>query len=684
MTIRELLKNRLNILIIFAVVLASILIFKLVDLQIVRGEYYTQIADKRMYKTVDVKAQRGDITDRYGSPLATNKAAYSVMINDQFKTPKELNDTLYNLIKVIEDNGLKYDDNLPVSYENPYSFRFDQIVGMSVNEEKWKSNIELSHDATPQQAIEKLTQLYEIDTSYGQDMVRKIIGLRYDMKSRNFGSRNPFLFINDIDITLVSKIKENPQELTGIEIISEPVRYYPNKGIGAHILGQVGIIYQEEYNTLKDKGYGMNDILGKDGLEKYLEYYLRGKNGKDSVELNINGENLVLSDNEQAQPGNRAILTIDANMQSVAEKALEDAVKNMYQSGAKEVGGAAAVAIEINSGEVLALANYPTYNPASFKQDYSKLLSDPDKPMFNRAISGAYPPGSTFKPLTAITGLQERAVTRDELINCDGRYDVYAPSYRPACWIWNDYGGKHGYISIVKALEVSCNIYFFETGRRVGINKLNEYGKAFGLGELTGIELSGETSGVLAGPAYRESMGGTWYPGDTIQAAIGQSDNLFTPIQMANYAATIANGGTRYAPHLVKDIVKYDGSKTIVSFEPKVLNKIDILPENLKTVHEGMRAVVEEGSSKNTFKDAKFEAAGKTGTAQIRLDKTPHSWFITYAPYENPQVAIAVMVEYGGINGLGGYVSGVARKMYESYFYSNEKEAPPVKNSLLR
>lgn len=665
-----------------AIAAGILLLVGIMDLQIVKGEYYRQVADSRMYRSTVIKAPRGEITDRYGRAIVTNKAALSIMINDDFENDDEMHDVLLNLLKVTADDGREYDDALPVTYKKPYKFRFD-YMNISTTEEEWKKNHDFDAKTEASDVMNKIIEEYGISNKYDDDEKRKLAGLIYDMKERNFNSRNAFLYMNDIGIELVSKIKENSKISSAVEILSEPVRDYPMGEIAAHILGQVGIIYKEEYDTLKDEGYSMNDMLGKDGLEKYLEHYLKGKDGMNSVEVDINGETVTLSENKEVEPGNRAILTIDSDVQRAAEETLAQSVKNLYRDGAHDVGGGAAVAIKVDSGEVLALANYPTYNPATFKEEYEKLVNDVKKPMFNRAIAGAYPPGSTFKPLTAIAGLQTGNITGDTLINCNGPYQYYAPSYTPACWIYNDYRGKHGPINVEKALEVSCNIFFYETGRKVGIETLNEYGRKAGLGEKTGIELSGEVSGVLAGPEYREKNGEEWFPGDTIQAAIGQSDNTFTPLQMANYAATIANGGTRYAPHLVKNIVSYDGTETILSVEPKVLSSLEADEKNIKLVHNGMRRVVSEGTPKSVFKDCGFAVAGKTGTAQTRKDKTPHSWFISFAPYENPQVAIAVVIENAGVNGLGKHVFEVAKKMYEAYFYGNETETTSAKNTLL-
>lgn len=676
---RNFFNNRLYVMVSICILLACILTVKSANMQIVEGDYYRQISDNRMYSTTIIKAPRGEIVDRYGKTLASNKAAYSIIINYTAETKKELNNTLKDLIALCMENGQIYEDSLPVSITAPYEFVFNEDIENKAI--AWKESMELEKSFSAGQVLDELCGKYEIDFSLDGETKRRLVGLRYDMEQCDFSRRNPYSFISDIDISLVSKIKENPNKLEGVEIVSEPIRQYSESGIAAHVLGQVGKINAAEYQELSQNGYGYNDTLGKDGLEKYLEPYLRGTNGTQSNKVQINDEEVTLAENKSAVPGNRAILTIDSNVQKAAEEALATAVADMKRGGASQIQGAAAVAIEVNSGEVLAVANYPTYNPAEFKKNYSKLVNNPLKPMFNRAISGAYQPGSTFKPLTAITGLEEGVISGNELIDCNGPYMYYAPSYTPACWTYNDYGGKHGPINVSKALEVSCNIFFFETSRRLGIEKLNTYAKQFGLGSLTGIEIAGEEDGVLAGPEERAADGKIWYPGDTIQASIGQSDNLFTPLQMANYIATVANGGTRYAPHLVKSIVSPDGLETIVTFEPKILNKIDINEDNLKLVHDGMRSVVET-TSKTSFQDAKYKAAGKTGTAQTSLTKTPHSWFVSFAPVENPQVAIAVVVEHGGINGLGGHVSLVARKMFDAYFFSGQNESFSIKNTL--
>lgn len=679
--IKELLSNRLNIMNIFIGVLLLALLLPLANLQLVQGKYYAAMSDKRMYKSTPIKAPRGEIVDRYGNVMVTNTTAYSVIINHVGQTDEELNGLIYRLLSVFESKGIVYEDALPVSYA-PYTFT--ENLADAEKAAKWKKENKLEDAATAEQAMEHFVSLYEIDkTVYDEQAARKIAGVRYDMVQKLFNARNSFTIMKDVNMEILTMIKENNQQFENVDIISEPVRSYPNGTLAAHVLGNVGSIYKEEYETLQDQGYSMNDLIGKDGIEKYLEQYLRGEDGRDSIQYNTSDDGVVLAGSVAAVPGDKAVLTLDSRVQKTAEESLAQAVTTMRASGAHDANSGAVVAIEVNSGDVLAMASYPTFNPATFQEDYSKLVNDSSKPLWNRAISGTYAPGSTFKPLTAIASITEGVTGKYETINCTGVYDYYKPSYTPACWIYNDYGGRHGPLDVRGALSVSCNIFFFESARRLGIEKLNEYGKKFGLGQATGIELSGEASGILAGPEEREERGGIWYPGDTIQAAIGQSDNLFTILQIANYCATIANGGTRYKPHLVKKVVKYDGSETVMEVQPEVAEQINIDPEVLSLVHQGMEAVVNSGVTVKAFEGSDIKAAGKTGTAQVSGNKTPNSLFMAFAPADNPQVAVACIVENGGVNGIGYHVARVARNIFETYLGTDLAEDAVYVNTLL-
>ncbi|MBQ2284924.1 MAG: penicillin-binding protein 2, partial [Clostridia bacterium] len=341
----------------------------------------------------------------------------------------------------------------------------------------------------------------------------------------------------------------------------------------------------------------------------------------------------------------------------------------------------AVVVVDVNNGEILAIASYPTFNQNTFNEDYKELLENDAKPMWNRAISGTYAPGSTFKMLTAVAALESGVTTRYEVINDLGVYKYYESSnYTPKCWIYTDTGRTHGNQTVVQAIENSCNYYFYEVGRRMGIDTLAEYGKKFGLGEYTGIELSGESKGIFASRAYRDKINSIWYPGDTLQASIGQSDHLFTPIQLANYVATLANGGTRYKLHLIKEVKSGINSKTIYKNEPEIVEKIEINKENYKAIIEGMQAVSETGTASNVFAGYSIPVGGKTGTASVPTG-TANALFVAVAPLDNPQIAIAIVVEHGG---HGNYVAPIAKNIISYYMQLDATtETANPKNTLI-
>jgi penicillin-binding protein 2 len=320
----------------------------------------------------------------------------------------------------------------------------------------------------------------------------------------------------------------------------------------------------------------------------------------------------------------------------------------------------AAVALDVRNGEILAMASYPTYDPAQFNQNYDELIHDPDKPMLNRALNGTYPPASTFKMVTAVAGLETSVITPKEIINDTGVYNYYAPTYTPKCWK----RGGHGRLNVAQAIMHSCNYFFYETGRRVGIEKLNFYSTALGLGVPTGIELS-ESSGILAGPDYRKKINGdAWMPGNTVQAAIGQSDNSFTPIQLASYIATLANGGTRYRLHLIKEIKNYETQESVKTVELEALSEINIKPENYAAVMEGVKGVTANGTASSVFYDFPVTLGGKTGTAQV-YGHSDNAVFVGFGPFDDPEIAVAVVFE-GGLH--GSYAAYTARDIFSEYF----------------
>ncbi len=675
-----------------------IFIYRLLQLQIVQGEEFKEQSEQRLLRSVSVKPPRGEILDRYGRPLVTNRMGFSVQVHKTHISNERFNEVLLKLLDIIEKNETAYVDRLPISQSPPFAFQFSDQGELTkqVQQEKWNTARKIDSYATAEQAIGKLKEQYKISDEYSELEVRKLIGLREDMKERQFGSNMPFTIATDVNQHTVMQLEEGHLDFPGITVNVEPIRHYVNGEFAAHILGRVDIIYAEEYKALKDKGYGMNDILGKDGIEKILEPYLRGKAGKKLIEQNVKGKLTKVLDNTFPVPGNNVILTIDADLQKVAELALRENILRIREEAEKKIeknperihvgedaNSGAVVVMDVNTGEILAMATHPTYDPARFKEDYVKLSKDPLKPMYNRAISGTYSPGSTFKPLTAIAALEEGIITPQTRIRDKGKYMFYADSgHTPRCWI---YQAKHGYathgnINVSQALQHSCNYFFYDIGRRLTINKIEAYAKKFALGELTGIELSGENRGILGGPESRKRLyDKPWYPGETLSAAIGEM-HAFTPIQLVSYASTLANRGNRYKAHLIKRVRTYDRGKKVLEVEPEILSEVNIAPAHLDAILKGMQSVtLEDGTASRVFRDFPISVAGKTGTAE-RAGVSDNGVFMGFAPYDNPQIAVAVVIEQGG---SGSNTAPVARDIIAAYFGLDRQQKDAIATNQL-
>ena len=662
--------KRFFVLQILILVLFALLVTRLFNLQIVDGSKYKAAAGSKNSVNLVEKAPRGEIYDRYGKPLVVNRECYSINLIKTAVSENELNEIIYKLFKVIEKENQMITDSFPVT-ETDFKFTFEN----DEEKNKWfetnekKVNIGMSAS----EVVKKYAEIYGITKNYSKRDLRKIVGIRYEAELRGFSALSPYTVIEDANIGVVAAIKERQNEFKGVEITNNYVREYNNGMLASHILGRIGKMNEKEYSVYKEKGYSYNDVVGKQGIEKAAEEYLRGEDGIKGSEYNVDGENVTIINKKEAKPGANVVLTIDSELQLAAEESLEKNIKSISASGTEKHGidadSGAAVVIDVHNGDVLACASYPTYNLSEFNNLYSELSKDLAKPLWNRAVSGTYAPGSTFKPLTAIAALECGAITPSEKITDEGVYRFYK-DYQPKCWIWQEYGATHGSINVSKAIEGSCNYFFCETGRRIGIEKIDEYASRFGLGEYTGIELPEETTGYVAGPDAKKKMVKNateqgWFGGDTIQAAIGQSYNLFTPVQLANYAATIANGGTRYKVNLIKSVRSGTDRREIVSSQPQIVEKINLKPETLEAVKLGMKNVVDEGSASAIFSDYKIQIGGKTGTAQIGSKQSNNALFIAFAPLENPEIAVCVVLEHGVRGANAAYV---ARDIFDSYF----------------
>lgn len=665
-------KGRLLFVKIILVLMIGAIIFRLYDMQIINGAGYKNLSDQRISANITEKAPRGEITDRNGKVLVTNRKGYSIKLQKTSISNDEFNAMLLKLFEIFDKEQHFVSDSLPISQTEPFSYTFKD------NEEKhkWFDGVkQLNENMSPGELIEYYRGLYEITQDLRPEDLRRLVGVRYEIRKSGFSINQSFVLAEDVSAVIVSKIKERQQEFPGVTVAEDYFRQYTQGSLGAHILGRIGKIYSEEYTELKDKGYSLNDLVGKDGIEKVCEEQLRGSDGSKNVYY---GEDTELLDNEgeiPATPGNYVVLTIDANLQRAAEESLAKNIQQIATAGeGKEKKGGdadsgAAVVIDVNTGDVLALATYPTYDPATFNEMYTQLSNDPAKPLWNRAISGTYTPGSTFKPLTAIAALSTGTITVNQELPCDGIYTAFE-DYQPKCWIWTEQHKTHGMQNVTKAIENSCNCFFYETGRLTGIDAISEYAKKMGLGEKTGIELAEEVGGNVSNPKYKSSLydnsaDGKWVAGDTIQTAIGQSYSAFTPIGLANYAATIANGGTRYRTHIIKSIHSTVDGSLIYENQPEIANEIEISEDNLNAIRLGMLGVADEGSAKQIFGGYPISVGGKTGTAQISKKASNNALFITFAPFEKPEIAIAVVIEHGYRGANAAYV---ARDIYDEYF----------------
>ncbi|MBC8537125.1 penicillin-binding protein 2 [Feifania hominis] len=664
--------GRFVVLIAVTLLLAILYVFRLSNLQITKGADYAEQANKRVYRTVPISATRGEILDRYGRPFVTNKMGFSVIIDRALLQKETQNEVILRLLEEVPDENIAFTDSLPVSMP-PYEYLADaeDSTKYQKQREKLTKQLDLEADATAQQLMDALVEKYDL-AAFTRTEQRHLAGVRYAMELSNFSLSTPFTFATDVDLTTVTAIKERYTEFQGVDVLIEPVREFTGT-VAAQILGQVGPIFKDEAEDYLAEGYQLSDTVGKEGIERTMEQYLRGKSGVKTIEQNKYGTVTNITVTEEAVPGNNIVLTLDRDLQETAENSLEKTIQNIASKNAAsrkagwDANAGSAVVLDVKTGEVLAMASYPSYDPATYYQNFTELSTDPDKPMFNRAIGGAYAPGSTFKMATAIAGLESGTVTPKDTVTCRGVYTYYSP-YNYLCWLYTDTGRVHGTVNVVGALKGSCNYYFYEVARLAGIDVLVEWCEKLGFGQKTGIELPGESAGILASPAYREKQGQPWYSGDTLQAAIGQSYHLITPLQLCNYVATIVNGGTRYQPHLVKSVKSYRHDETILEVEPTVVEELGLSDSTWTAVMEGMRSVTEDGTASSVFRNYPIKVGGKTGTASVSSGSAT-GVFVCFAPYDDPEIAIAVVVEHGA---HGNTVAPVARDIMDVYFAQKE------------
>lgn len=749
---------------VLAVVLALALAYgalgsELYDLQVNNGAELRRKSQYKIAETETVEAARGQILDRNGKVLVSNKVIYQVTLNTKLMGD-DRNDTLRTLLQICREQGVEWEDTLPISRQAPFTFTTDAPyytvttgddgtetvsltrLGRLAVAMKWIKDPTKQPEALPEVTepkkpglLERIKALFTggsdaknetpaeestalpdatellglmcrsfqlkgegaVDEKAAKEKgdpipalnlgdmdpaeARSVAGVLYELylRARDI-NRNVYVFAQGVDIGFITRVKE--LGLSGVVIDTTSVREY-HTPYAAHLLGQVSGIFAAEWDDYKDidrdgdgvADYAMNDTVGKSGVEWAFESYLRGKSGVRTLERNTSGKVVSETWLSEPIPGNNVMLTLDIDLQGAVEDILAASLKKLES---KEVKGAACVVLDVNDADVLAAASYPTYDITTMNKNWDALSTDPLKPLMNRAFQGLYPPGSTFKMITAIAGLEEGLITPSTTLRDEGIYTYYK-SPQPKCWIYRQHGRTHGVVNVSKAIEVSCNYFFYDLGRRLGIERLDDYASRFGLGQTTGLEL-GEKAGTLAGPAFTESLGGTWYEGSTLSVAIGQESTQVTPIQLASYIATLVNGGTRRATHLLKEVKSGDFSKTVYDYEPKVLSTIEIQDKNLKAVKAGMLALTTEGSVKRAFQDLGVQVGAKTGSAQVSAKTNSNAVFVCFAPFDDPQIAVALVVERGG---SGSDLGSMAAEILSYYFNHQETAEPPTRENTL-
>lgn len=673
-------KERLIALALVFAMLITVYIVALYKLQIIEGEKYYEESRNNMVTTSTVTAARGNILDRYGRVLVTNKSCYDLTINTDELFPNDdsvdSNAVILKLVNMIRDYGDDYIDDLPITKSPPFEFENVSEQDQARLDAYMKAN-KVKENASAVEILSSMRERYDIDSNYTAEEARIIAGVRYAINVRYLINTSDYIFVKDADMKLIATLREN--NIEGINIKESYVREYATSA-AAHILGYTGAMSDSDYAKYKDQGYSADATVGKDGAEYAFEKYLHGTNG--TVRTTSASDGTVISKEyiEEPEPGNNVYLTIDIALQEAAELALENGVASIqakidskkeqqiasgtYTEKQDVIDGASVVVVNVKTGEPLAIANWPTYDPSELLEKYNELLADKNAPLYNRALQGGYAPGSTFKPCTAIASLTEGIINTGTTIQCTGRYTRYEQyGFAPLCWIYsqNNQHLTHGYLNVTGAIQNSCNIFFYSAGHDLGIDKLDKYAAEFGLGESTGIELPESTGNMANAKNHEELTGEPWTIGQTMQAAIGQSDSLFTPLQLAEYCAAVANGGERHSASILKSVRSYSYGDNVYEREDEVLSKVETAQYNWDAVHEGMRLVGKSSLPSYSI----TSVAAKTGTAQKGESIANDGIFICYAPFDDPEIAMAIVVQKGG---AGANCSVIAQEILEAYF----------------
>ena len=686
-------RHRVAFLVGVILTITGLFMLRLVYLQLIKGDELRAQAERTTAYKFSVTAARGEIVDRYGRSLATNETGYSVVLNQLMMGDASLNDTIRQLVEVLQESGEHWNDTMLISYpdaQGHYTFTGSGDEADQARIDTLKATVKLQPYATADEVMAVLVKEYELE-EYPPVWQRILGGIRYQMKLEEFGRNNNFTLATGVSMRTVATVEERSMALHGVQIMETATRTYPDGTVLPHILGNVGKILREQWKVLddagnasyplKDKGYKMSDLIGRDGLEKAYEDRLRGEDGEMQIVVDSDGVLQSVETVVQPRPGDTLMTTVDLDFQKRVDEALEQNIHMLQQTkppyAGKETNAGTVVVLNVKDNSILALSNYPNYDLNLYSTNYADYAQDERQPLFNRALQGQYTPGSTFKPAVAVAALSEGIVTPQDTVRCvpPRVYNYYAPTYTPSCAGF----GHAGDIDLHTALTHSCNLYFYDVGRRVGIDKYDEVARKLGLGVKTGVEL-GEATGHLT-----EKTDENYTNGLEIQAAIGQGNTMVTPVQLATYASTIANKGIRYRTHLVNGFLDTNTGEIVEQVPPVIEAQIENTNGLFDAVEQGMVGMAQSNARLSSFP---YQLAAKTGSPQRAETYTVNgkrsnylnSTLIAYGPVDDPEIAVAIVLEYGG-GGIN--AAQLAVDVFNAYYFEKSSSMQPTQEGVL-
>ncbi len=667
--------RRMRVLVAAACILMLLYGLRLIFLQLVNGDDFKSQATNTTDYKFTVTAARGDIVDSRGERIATSVTSYNVVLNKLLMGDEDLDGMLQKIVELLRANGESWNDTLLISQPDAAgNYTFTAEEGSTRDQKAlaaMKDNLGLQQYATANDVMEKLVEDYDL-ASFPLSWQRTLGGIHYEMQLQAFSNVNNFIMAENVSEATVATIKEHSLSLPGVEIVETSTRSYEQSTVLPHVLGRVGRITAEKWKVtdengqttypLREKGYNMNDIIGISGLESAYEDELRGKDGVETITRNSDGVIVDTALTTVPEPGHTVQLTIDSRFQKAVDKALAeniDMINRVYNTGSMKAAAGAAVVLDVKDGSVLAASNYPSFDQNLYATQYSEYSADESLPLFNRALQGLYTPGSTFKPAVAVAALDSGLINQYSTVFCNGVYTFYK-GYSPRC----TRHGHSGNIDVVTAIKWSCNIFFYDVGRRTTSDVYDAYAYKMGLGTRTGVEVN-EATGRLTtknDSNYTASL--------DIQAAIGQGNTVVTPVQLATYAGTLANRGVRYRTHFVKAILDTNTGKVLQETQPEVMDVIEDRGDTFDLVRQGMIGVSETMSG---LKNYPVTIACKTGTPQrsetyyvgsTRKHYT-NTMMVAYGPAEDAEIALGIVIEYGG----GGARAGnLVADIFDAYY----------------